>query len=185
MTPRAPHRQRKWPQQCALLFAMLLAPLAGGCACYRSGSDTLYPADIRSVYVPVFRSRSFRPFLGERLTEAVIKEIEEKTPFDVVTTDADSILEGEIIFEAKRVIVKSPTDEAREADLTFRVEVKWIDSRGAALNQPQAIAIPTSLVNVMETTNSVAEVGQSISSQQQAAIEDLAEQIVGLMEVPW
>ncbi len=167
----------------ALLIAAAIA--CSGCACYRSGADSLYPSEIRSVYVPVFRSRSFRPFLGERLTEAVIKEIEEKTPFDVVTANPDSTLEGEIVAESKRVVVKSPTDEGRESDLTFIVYVTWTDSRGAALREPNSVVVPASLVNIMETTNAVPEVGQSISSQQQVAIDQLAKQIVGLMEVPW
>ncbi len=156
-----------------------------GCACYRTGSDTLYPADIKTVYVPVFRSRSFRPFLGERLTEAVVKEIDEKTPFKVVTANADSTLTGEITNDAKRLVVKSTTDEGREVELNFRVDVTWTDSRGVALREPQSIPMPASLVDVLSTQGVVPEVGQSISTQQQAAIQDLAEQIVQLMEAPW
>lgn len=172
--------------RCTLLLAVLAtACLPTGCACYRSGTDSLYPADIKTVYVPVFRSRSFRPFLGERLTEAVVKEIDEKTPFRVVTANPDSVLEGEIVAETKRVVVKAPTDEAREYEVNFTVQVTWTDSRGATLRDTQSVAIPASLVSVMETTGTVAEVGQSLSSQQQKAIEQLAEQIVGLMEVPW
>jgi hypothetical protein len=170
----------------ARLFAVALPLLAlTGCACYRSGADSLYPADIDTVYVPVFKSRSFRQFEGERLTEAVVKEITDKTPFKVVTQNPDSVLEGEIVAESKRVIVKSPTDEAREVEVTYTVQVTWVDSRGTTLRDTQSVAIPNSLVNVMSTTGAVAEVGQSMSSQQQRAIEQLAEQIVALMEVPW
>ncbi len=167
-------------------LAILLITLSTvGCACYRAGCDTLYPADIRTVYVPVFRSKSFRPFLGERLTEAVIKEIDEKTPFKVVTANADSVLVGEILGETKRIAVESPTDEAREVELSFSVAVTWTDSRGAALREPQTVPLPPSLVDVQQTAGVVPEVGQSISTQQQKAIEQLAEQIVALMEAPW
>lgn len=171
-----------WSLRSLIILAMLSSI---GCACYRAGCDTLYPADIRTVYVPVFRSRSFRPFLGERLTEAVIKEIDEKTPFEVVTANADSVLTGEIFGETKRILVESPTDEGRELEVSFRVNVTWTDSRGAALREPQTVPLPPSLVDVQQAAGVVPEVGQSVSTQQQKAIEQLAEQIVALMEAPW
>ena len=47
-----------------------------GCAGYQIGNQSLYPPEIHTVYVPMFQSNSFRRNLGERLTEAVVKEIE-------------------------------------------------------------------------------------------------------------
>jgi len=164
---------------------VFLLLLHTGCACYRAGCDTLYPADIKTVYVPVIRSKSFRPFLGERLTEAVVKEIDEKTPFKVVTANADSVLMGEILGETKRILVESPTDEPREVEVNFNVSVTWTDSRGEVLRATQVIPVPASLVDVQQSAGVVPEVGQSISTQQQKAIEQLAEQIVALMEAPW
>ena len=52
--------------------------LLGGCAGYQIGNQSLYPQEIRTVYVPMFQSISFRRNLGERLTEAVVKEIEKQ-----------------------------------------------------------------------------------------------------------
>ena len=64
-----------------------------GCAGYQLGSQSLYPPDIHTVYVPIIESDSFRRYLGERLTEAVCKEIDEKTPYKVVgDSSADSVL---------------------------------------------------------------------------------------------
>ena len=46
----------------------------------------------------MIESDSYRRDLGERLTEAVIKEIELKTPYKVVgTPDADSILSVQLL----------------------------------------------------------------------------------------
>ena len=100
------------PRICFLLG--LLASLAG-CAGYQIGSESLYPCHIRTVYVPVFTSISFRRNLGEQLTEAVAKEIESKTPYKVVgDPSADSILTGRIIGEGKRVVAQAPSGEARD-----------------------------------------------------------------------
>ena len=93
----------------SLLFVFLPAlALLGGCAGYQIGNQSLYPVNIRTVYVPMFQSASFRPYLGERLTEAVMKEIELKTPFKVVSDpNADSTLSGRIVGEGKEVLIGS------------------------------------------------------------------------------
>ena len=66
--------------------ALDFVALGSGCAAYRFGNGTLYAPDVPTVYVPMIESDSFRRDLGERLTEAVVKEIELKTPFKVVGT---------------------------------------------------------------------------------------------------
>ena len=69
---------------------VLLLP---GCAGYQLGQRSLYRPDIRTIHVPVVHSDSFRRHLGERLTEAIVKEIELKTTYKVVDAgSADSVL---------------------------------------------------------------------------------------------
>ncbi len=64
------------------------------------------------------------PQSGRAVTEAVVKEIELRTPFKVVSTpDADSILSGKITTESKRLVIESPTDEGREVEVNLRVHV--------------------------------------------------------------
>src|SRR6187200_1904171 len=91
-----------WSALGATLFGL------SGCAPYRLGTDSLYSCKIRTVYVPVFESNSFRRGLGERLTEAVQKEIERRTPYKVVgSPNADSVLTGRIRTEAKGVSLEA------------------------------------------------------------------------------
>ncbi|HWA98798.1 MAG TPA: LptE family protein [Pirellulales bacterium] len=164
-------------------FCLLLLP---GCMGYMVGNRTLYPPDIRTVYVPMFDSTSFRRGLGEEITEAVVKQIELKTPFKVVNTpDADSILSGKLIADTKGVLVKPPTDEQRLIQLNYRVEVSWLDRRGDQIRQTQSLPIPDSMVLIDQPTNYVPEVGQSISTATMQTVNNLAEQIVSLMEAPW
>jgi len=67
---------------CRLACIMLacVGVASGGCAGYRLGNNTLYAPNVRTVYVPIIQSDSFRTTpnidIGERLTEAVCKEIE-------------------------------------------------------------------------------------------------------------
>lgn len=157
-----------------------------GCAGYRIGSRSLYPPDICTVYVPVFESASFRRNLGERLTEAVCKYIEDVTPYKLVNgPEADSILTGKIVSDTKRILVESPTDEPRQLDLNFAVTVTWVDRKGDLIQQMSPIPMPPELVDLGRNARLVPEVGQSITTAQQQAIERLARQIVGLMENPW
>ena len=169
------------------LFAMpLVVAMLGGCAAYRVGNETLYAPDVATVYVPMIESDSFRPDLGERLTEAVIKEIELKTPFKVVgTPDADSVLSARIVSDIKRVTVENQNDDPRAIEVNLLAEVTWYNRRRAPLRAPAAIAVPPALLPMGQTSALITAAGQSIAVQQQQAIQRLAEQIVSTMEEPW
>lgn len=168
------------------VVALVAAASLIGCAPYRLGTDSLYSCKIRTVYVPIFESASFRRNLGERLTEAVQKEIERRTPYKVVSSpDADSILTGKILTEAKGVSVETPTDEPRELTYFFTIGVQWHDRDGAVVQEMQPVPIPDPLTQLVSNSSFYPEIGQSISSAQQDSINRIARQIVGMMEAPW
>ena len=84
-----------------------------GCAGYQLGNRSLYRPDIRTVHVPMVQSDSYRRYLGERLTEAVVKEIELQTPYKVVDSDsADSVLSVRLVSDSKRVLAEQPLQRA-------------------------------------------------------------------------
>ena len=167
---------------CSLLFC-------GGCAAYRFGNNTLYAHNVRTVYVPMFQSDSFRTTpgidMGERLTEAVCKEIEKRTPFKVVgSPDADSVLTGRIVADTTRMMVESPTDQSRMVEMNIQVLVTWADRGGAVLSSG-SVPLPAASVDVGQAAMLVPEYGRSVVSTQQEGIIKMAQQIVGLMEEPW
>ena len=177
-------RHRRW---AACLAAALL--FATGCASYRFGNNTLYAANVRTIYVPVFQCDSFRTTpaidVGERLTEAVCKEIEKRTPFKVVGDPAaDSVLTARIVADTKRMVVESPTDQSRQVELNYQVLVTWAD-RGGTVIASGDVPLPAATVDVGQAASLVPEFGRSVASTQQEAIVKLAQQIVGLMEEPW
>jgi len=157
-----------------------------GCAGYRFGSESLYAADIQTVYVPMFQSDSYRRDLAERITEAVCKEIEKRTNYKVVNNpNADSVLSGRLLNETKRIIVEAPTDEPRESQVDFFMEITWLDRQGALLAQSQKVPLPGTVANINQSSNLVPEVGQSVATAQQDVISRIAYQIVSMMETPW
>ena len=178
----------RW-NRCWLLLAAACAACAG-CAGYRFGNNTLYAANIRTIYVPIFQCDSFRTTpaidIGERLTEAVCKEIEKRTPFKVVgdSAGADSVLTGRVVADTKRMVVESPTDQSRQVEMNIQVLVTWADRGGAVLSSG-AIPQPAASVDVGQAAMLVPEFGRSVVSTQQEGIERMARQIVGLMEEPW
>src|SRR5262245_15718707 len=82
---------------CLIIVAISMASLTG-CAGYQIGRRSLYRPDVRTVHVPMIQSDSYRRYLGERLTEAIVKEIELRTPYKVVDAgSADSVLSVRLV----------------------------------------------------------------------------------------
>jgi hypothetical protein len=171
-------------RQTALLAVALVA--CAGCAGYRVGAETLYRPDIQTVHVPIFESDSFRPDLAERLTEAVAKEIEAKTPYKVVgDLNADSTLTGRIVRDQKRPLAENRQDWPRDIEIGLMLQVAWQDRRGNLIGQPVSVPLLPSLMSVTQGVHFVPEAGQSVAVAEQAAIERLAQQIVSQMETAW
>ena len=163
----------------------LLAGLAG-CAGYQIGNQSLYPCHIQTVYVPIFDCAGFRRNLGEQLTEAVIKQIELKTPYKVVNTpNADSILSGRIVSETKHMTVPSQFGDPRQIEVSMTVLVTWVDRSGRVLRNGTPVPMEDPAVSVLSSAKLVPEVGQSIATGHQQMMQRASEQIVGLMEAPW
>jgi hypothetical protein len=159
----------------ALLVAVLAATIAG------CGYSVRPPYDdrVKTVYVPVFRSVTFRRDVNFQLTELVIKEIENRTPFKVVgkPENADTTLEGVVNFTDKNLIVENPFNLPRQLTATMTVAVTWTDNR-----TEKKVTDP---VIVTELYNFFPELGETSSAAFLRVNEKLARQIVGMMEKKW
>jgi len=161
------------------LVVVALLPSATGCHGYHLGNQYLFRSDIRTVHVAPFESDSYRRFLGQRMTEAVVKQIANNTPLTITEPAlANSFLTGRIVQDRKLVVGENITDEPRSIDVGWRLEVQWTDRVGVPLMQRQALRLDRSVTFVPEG-------GQSITTAQQQLIEHLARDIVGQMEAPW
>ena len=171
------HRCCRRTSHVLLTFTLLvLLPLLDGCAGYQIGNRSLYRTDLQTIHVPMFKSNALRIDLGEWLTEAVIKEIEMRTPYKVVSGPlADSVLTGSILWgDRKQVLSENINDEPRNLIYQAAVHITWIDHSGRILVQ--------SVVSL--GADFVPEAGQSITTAEQAAIRRLARQIVSQLEAP-
>ena len=174
---------------CVLLLGIIL-PIATvscvGCAGYRLGTRTLYRPDIRTVYIPVIRSDSFRADLGVRLTEVLQKKIEDRTPYKIANVGAaDSTLVCRITNDTKRVVTENALDDVRAMQVSLVAEVNWVDRIGNVLMENRFLPPDETAFYFSEQTLMVPEGGQSISTSQQRAIERMADHIVDQLEARW
>jgi hypothetical protein len=188
------------------LSALLLSSCEGGGNFTVLGYTTKpnYDLSIHTVYVPIFKNLTLWRGLEFELTRAVVREIEAKTPYKVVSDPdaADTELTGTIISFNKNILNRNQLNEVREAETTLGVEVVWRDRRsGEILSRPRRgpgapPALPPDAppgtkppppppVLVQSVGGFIPELGGSITTAQQQNVNRLAVQIVSMMEVPW
>lgn len=174
---------------CALLLCTTLSPLCltfSGCAGYQMGAASLYRSDVRTIYVPIIRNDTWRPELGVQLTEAVQKAIQQRTPFRLVNDpSADSVFTCRVVDETKRVITETATDDPRALRAKLSVQLTWVDRQGNVLMENRFIPTDDVAFLFSQSVDFVPEAGQSISTAHLRAIQRLADEIVGQMEVRW
>ena len=179
---RSSSRSTKRASSLSLTVLVLLGcgfSLLSGCRGYNLGNQYLYRSDIRTIHVAMFESESFRRFLGQRLTESVVKQIELNTPYTITAPQiADSFVKGKLIRERKRPLSEDQYDDPNVLEIEFRVEISWVDRAGVPLMPIQSIKIDQDAVFIPEG-------GQSMATAQQELIDRLAQQIVGHLEMPW
>ncbi|MHC4982003.1 MAG: LptE family protein [Planctomycetota bacterium] len=110
------------------LAVALLAGVAAGC---EYTLEPLHSTEYKTVAVSIFtRSRDvFRRELEMRLTNALVKQIELKTRYKVVSRSrADTMLTGSIDSVVQRPLSWNPdTGRPRELELTIFVSFEWKD----------------------------------------------------------
>lgn len=159
-----------------------------------------YDHNIRTVRVPVFKTKivedSVRRWVEQDLTQAVVREIELRTPWKVVgpNSEADVELTGTVTSYNKQLLNRNQLNEIREGETVLGVEVVWTDLRtGECLSQPKRRGdvppeggppqSPPTLV--MSKATFIPELGQSFFSARQINTNQLARRIVSMMENPW
>ncbi len=136
--------------------------------------------EVKTVFI-YFKSNRFRRDLQLMLTEAVAKEISMRTPYRVVgkPEQADSILEGVITVNDKNLIVEAPTNLPRQLSTMLTVWVNWKHNPPLESEKNQQ---PAAITDAFQF---VPEIGQTALTSFQQSTENIAKQIVDMMEKPW
>ncbi len=140
---RATSHERRFTARAAwILLLPLLLP-----ACEDGGHFTIagystrpnYDMNIHTIRVPIFKNKTYIRGVEFDLTRAVIRDIEQKTPYKVVAAncDADTELTGTVVTFTKGLLNINQLNEVREAETTLAVEVVWRNLRtGEYLTKP-------------------------------------------------
>jgi hypothetical protein len=97
----------------------------------------------KTIRVKIFKNATFWsavpvPGLEEQLTLYIVRQIEQKTPYKVVSGDADTELAGAILNFMQIATNYNQENEIRQVDTTLSCAVSWKDLRtGKFLSQPQ------------------------------------------------
>jgi hypothetical protein len=188
-----------------LLLTALAVALAG---CTGDGHFTLfgyttvpnYDQGIHTVYVPIFKNVSYRRGLEFYLTQAIVREIEAKTPFRVTDCRerADTELIGTIVGQTKSPVVLNQLNEVRNVEMTLTVELYWKDLRAGHVGDPLSLNKPRRAdepplkpgdpqppVIVQSLAQFTPEVGLSRATAEKDMADRIAVQIVSMMEKAW
>jgi hypothetical protein len=159
-----------------VLWALLTA--APGCG-YSFRAP--YDKSVRTVYVPIFRCQTFRREINYQITELVMKEIERRTPYKVVSSPegADTILEGTIQATDKNVVVENPDNLPRQLNTSMTVSVNWTHNPPTAEEKKRGPTV------VAEVVNFAPEIGETTETAFYRTCQNIATQIVDMMETPW
>ncbi|MCC5823795.1 MAG: LPS assembly lipoprotein LptE [Phycisphaerales bacterium] len=140
-----------------------------------------YDASVRTVGVPIFANRTFARGTELTLTDAIIKQIQQQTPWRVVSPDrADTVIEGAITNAELGVLSNSPSTGLTE-EQTYRITVRfaWRDNRTGETRVARENFAATG------TFVPVRSVGERIEVGQREAIEELARDIVASLRSAW
>jgi hypothetical protein len=138
------------------LACLILLVLTGASGCAWDGHFDIcgyttrpnYDEQIKTVRVTLFKNQTYIRGLEYQLTQAVIREIQWKTPFRVVSDGcaADTELVGNIVSRNKNPVLMGPFNEVRDVEQTIGVEVVWRDLRpghvGEILSRPLTQSVP-------------------------------------------
>lgn len=174
---------QNWTAIAVVLTAAFVLCM-GGCASdpatgYTTGG--IYPNDVRTVAVPIFENDTYQRNVEFELTDALIKEIEARTPYKVVDRSrADTILIGRVRkVELDQLSKSRLTGLSEEEILRVTIDFEWQNQKtGRTLVERrdfsgQALFVPSN------------PSGEPIELGTFATVQNLARDIVDQMQSPW
>lgn len=168
----------------ALLTLVLMTAALCGCASDPTQGYSamgIYPDDVSTVAVPIFENDTFTREVEFDLTEALIKEIEARTPYKVVDRSrADTVLIGRVKeVELDQLSKSKLTGLSEEVILRVTIDFEWRHQQTGRLLverrefEGQGLFVPSR------------PTGEPIELGTFATVQQLARDIVDEMQAAW
>lgn len=142
---------------------------------------SIYPSDVSTVAIEMIENRTFDRDVEFELTDALIKEIEARTPYKVTSVSgADTILTGRIRTIERDQLSKSRlTGLSEEVTVSVTIDLNWRDLRtGESLLKLDSFTASSLFV----PSNPTAE---PIELAEFGVVQRLARDIVSEMRTNW
>jgi hypothetical protein len=163
---------------------VLATAFIGGCASDPTqgySTSSIYPSGVSTVAVPIFTSESYTRNVEFELTDALIKEIEARTPYNVVPADrADTVLLGQIkAIELDQLSKSRLTGLSEEVIVSVTIDFQWKDQRsGKPMVERRGFAGHALFVPSAPSSEAI-ELGQF------SVVQQLARDIVAELQSEW
>ncbi len=164
--------KRAYPMICRSVLALALVAIAmipAGCG---YSSKSLYRSSVKTISVPIFQNKTFNREWEFKLTEAICKNIEYRTPYKIAYGErADTELTGELVMVAQDTLTRRyGLNLPRETQVTVAVNFQWKDLRSGR------ILVRREQFN--RSATDIPQIGERTDDATQLAIERLAAAIV-------
>jgi len=162
----------------AFAVCAVLLTVVSGCGYSHSA---LYSSEYRSVSVSIFENRTFWRGVEFDLKEALVKEIELRTPYKVVDAEhADTALVGKIMHVEQDVLSRREDGGLpQELEWSMVVDFDWSNQRdGRVIRQRKGFTAVGRYVPAIEG-------GEQYQTAQHEAVQRMADAIVSAMGAGW
>lgn len=144
-------------------------------------TQELFPERYASVAVPIFDNRTFYRGVEFDLTEAVIKELEQRTPYKALDAGvADTLLTATVTRVSTRRLSRTRSAGLpQEVEVTVTINFEWTDQRsGEVLVSRKGFSAVGRYVPTQP-------VGERFEVGQHAAVQRLARDTVSALRGGW
>jgi outer membrane lipopolysaccharide assembly protein LptE/RlpB len=171
-------------RRIAAISALALATMTTGCGYHRVGAASHIPANVRTLAVPIFKSK-VQAFNTETLfTQAVVRELNTRTSSRVLTTgdgsNADAVLRGTILTETIAPLTYDASSGQTSSYLvSVTASVQLVGQGGAVLYRNDAFAWREQYQSTQDLSGFVQEDGSAVKRMSrdfaQAVVSDMLE----------
>ena len=163
------------------ILLLLLTTLTAltGCGYHAVGAATHLPASVRTIYVPVFVSRTQAFHTEMAFTQAIVRELDTRTKYVVLNTaapgDADATLRGTILTQsASPLTYDSTSGQTSSYLITITARVTLTDRSGRILYQNDSLPFREQFQSTQDTTSFIQEDSPAV----QRLARDFAQTVV-------
>ncbi len=139
-----------------------------------------YDTETRTIQVPIFQNKTYYHGVETELTEAIVKEIQNKTPWIIDPSPAaDTTLTGTITNIQLRRTATDPSGYVQEYGYVITVDFEWVDNRtGNAIVGRKGFSGADTFVPTRGVSEKI-EYGQTSASQR------MAKDVVSTLRTKW